>query len=154
MKILLVDDDVQFLDNLDAVLSGKEYRTVKFNDPVQALKAFEREEFDVVITDLQMPAMDGISVLKEVKKKRKNTYVFIMSGLPQVESALCAINHHAFAYFIKPLDSMRLLRTLAQIAEEITSEQKERKKLDNFKSHFSELKKSIRKLDRIAETFL
>ena len=68
-KILLVDDEVVFTSNMGKLLTNRGYKVTATNSGDEALQALEKENFDVVVLDLKMPGMDGLTTLKEIKKK-------------------------------------------------------------------------------------
>ena len=79
-KILLVDDEVIFTDNMILLLTSRGYRVTAVNNGESAIKCLEKEKFDVVVLDLKMPGMDGISTLKEIKKLGLFTETLMLTG--------------------------------------------------------------------------
>ena len=90
-KILLVDDEVVFTTNMSKLLTSRGYRVRAVNSGDNAIRALEEEKYDVVVLDLKMPGMDGITTLKEIKKLGLFTETLILTGHGSIDSALEAI---------------------------------------------------------------
>ncbi|MEJ2097278.1 MAG: response regulator, partial [Deltaproteobacteria bacterium] len=100
-KILLVDDEIVFTQNMSKLLSNRGYRVTSVNSGDNAIKALEKENFDVVVLDLKMPGMDGITTLKEIKKIDLFTDTLILTGHGSIDTALEAIKMGAYDYLTK-----------------------------------------------------
>jgi len=101
-KILLVDDEVIFAKNMSRLLDARGYRTLTVNSGAEAIRALENEAFDVVVLDLKMPGMDGLTTLKEIKKLGLFTQTLILTGHGSIDSALEAVKLGAYDYLTKP----------------------------------------------------
>jgi two-component system, OmpR family, response regulator len=102
-RLLLVDDDIPFTRNLVWLLSRRGYEVSAVNDGQSALRIAEEQEFDVIILDRKMPGIDGIATLKELKKKRPQVEVIILTGAASIESALDGVQLGAYDYATKPI---------------------------------------------------
>src|SRR5665647_1120775 len=101
-KILVVDDDeVVRLSYRRSLVSTRCNVEVAWNG-IEALQAMEQHPFDVILLDLRMPGMDGMSVLKTIKEKWPDSEVIIITGYPAVESAKEAVALGAYDYLAKP----------------------------------------------------
>jgi len=102
-KILVVDDDeVVRLSLLRSLRS--DHRNVEVaTDGNHAISAMERHPFDVVLLDLRLPGMDGMSVLAAIKKRWPHSEVVIITGYPTIETAVEAVRLGAFDYLTKPV---------------------------------------------------
>ena len=100
-RLLLVDDDIPFTRNLVWLLSRSGYEVSAVNDGQSALRIVEEQEFDVIILDRKMPGIDGIATLKELKKKRPQIEVIILTGAASVDSALDGVELGAYDYTVK-----------------------------------------------------
>jgi len=85
-KILLIDDEQSILDLLDILLRRKGYDVVVAGNGRDGLKVFRRERPDVVVVDLKMPGMDGLTVLQELRTLDAHTPVIILTGAGTPES--------------------------------------------------------------------
>ena len=103
-KILLVDDEAVFADNMSRLLTNRGYRVATANSGDSAISALEEESFDVVVLDLKMPGMDGITTLKEIKKLGLFTETLILTGHGAIDTALEATKLGAYDYLTKPCE--------------------------------------------------
>ena len=103
IKVLVVDDnEVVRLSHLRC-LQGECCNVALAWDGNEALRAMEKEPFDVVLLDLRMPGMDGMSVLKTIKQKWPESEVIVVTGYPTIETAKEAVRLGAFDYLAKPV---------------------------------------------------
>lgn len=109
-KILIVDDDLETLSFCREALAEEEYEIVTAPSAEQALSLAEEVEFDVVLTDIRMPGMDGIELLDTLKKKHPDQITVMFSGFGDVDVALEAMKAGAFDSLSKPLivDELKL----------------------------------------------
>ena len=103
-RVLLVDDEIVFTDNMSKLLTSRGYRVTAVNSGDSAIQALEKEDFDVVVLDLKMPGMDGITTLKEIKKLGLFTETLILTGHGSIDSAMEATNLGAYDYLPKPCE--------------------------------------------------
>jgi DNA-binding NtrC family response regulator len=103
-KILLVDDEVVFTQNMAKLLINRGYVVTAVNSGDAAIQALEEKDFDVVVLDLKMPGMDGITTLKEIKKLGLFTEMLILTGHGSIDTALEAIKLGAYDYLTKPCE--------------------------------------------------
>ena len=100
--ILVVDDERITLRNLQHILKKSGYQTVGTQSGKKALKLLDEHEFDVVLTDLKMPRVDGQTILKRVKKLYPETEVIMITGYASVDSAIQCMSSGAYTYIAKP----------------------------------------------------
>jgi DNA-binding NtrC family response regulator len=103
-KILLVDDEVVFTKNMSKLLINRGYIVTPVNSGDAAIRVMEENDFDVVVLDLKMPGMDGLTTLKEIKKLGLLTETLILTGHGSIDSALEAIKLGAYDYLTKPCE--------------------------------------------------
>ncbi|MBI4481742.1 MAG: response regulator [Acidobacteria bacterium] len=101
-RILLVDDEPSILMSVEGILVREGYTVQTASTGEEAIHHSHRDPFDLVLTDLRLPDMDGISVLTEVKKNPANPGIVIFTGYASLESAIEALRLGAFDYLIKP----------------------------------------------------
>jgi ATP-dependent Lon protease len=108
-RILIVDDEQIVLKNMSHFLGKDNYSVHTASTGSEALELFENIEFDVVLTDLKMEKMDGISLLEKIKKRHPDTQVIMLSGYATISSTVEAMKKGAFNYITKPfkLDDVR-----------------------------------------------
>ena len=117
-KVLIVDDDELIVESFERVF--EEYTTGfdidKTTDSKKALELIEKKNYDLVITDLVMPDVDGIQVLQKVKELQPDSEVILITAYSSTSSALDAMHFGAFDYITKPLDlselKMRITRAI------------------------------------------
>lgn len=114
-KILVVDDEKDYRDVLDMILKSKGYDVKTFARAADALKAMEQENFDLVISDLIMPEMDGVDLLQAIKNKYADVIVIIMTAFGTIENAVDAMKKGAFTYIIKGNNPEELLMEIENI---------------------------------------
>ncbi len=115
-KILVVDDEKDMLLLLKRIISGDtQHELVTEANPLKAVELFKKQSFDLVITDLKMPKMDGIKLLEEVKKIRATVSVIVMTAYGTIETAVEAIQKGAYDYITKPFQRQRILLTIDKV---------------------------------------
>lgn len=103
-KILFVDDEKVFTDNMSKLLDTRGYRTTAVNNGEDAINILKEDRFDVVVLDLKMPGMDGITTLREIKKLGLFTETLILTGHGSIDTAMEAIKLGAYDYLTKPCE--------------------------------------------------
>ncbi len=104
-KILIVDDEQSICDVLGISLRKEGYQVAAETSPRKGLERFRHEHFDVVLQDLKMPEMDGIELLRELKKFREDAVVIIMTAYSTWDRAVEAMRLGAYDYIRKPFDT-------------------------------------------------
>ncbi len=112
LKILLVDDETEFVDSLSERLGLRGMKTDVAYDGEQALKAVEKSAPDAMVLDLRMPGMDGIEVLEKVKKDYPNIRVIVLTGHGTDEDEAKALKLGASVFMKKPVDIDQLVKIL------------------------------------------
>ena len=115
LKILLVDDEKEFVESLSERLGLRDLKVDIAYDGEQALEAVKEEEPDFMILDLSMPGIDGLEVLRRVKKKYPDVQVVILTGHGSDKDEAEAKRLGAAAYLEKPLDIDPLVGTLHKV---------------------------------------
>ena len=91
IRVLIVDDETGVRNVLEQVLQEEGFQTVQASDGRQALALFEDNPFELVITDIVMPEMDGIELLQAIKQRSASTQVIIITSHASVETAVEAL---------------------------------------------------------------
>ena len=102
--ILVVDDDEFVCNSLKWLLLDEGYQVEVSVDGRSALQMLAKKDFDLVLTDLMMPEVDGLVVLKEVKRNSPTTAVIILTGYGTLEAAMSALKDGAYDFLTKPCD--------------------------------------------------
>ena len=116
-RILVVDDEAHVLLTLQAILQEDGYRVDVASDGNQAIEALRVSHYDLVLTDLKMPGVDGLSVLAEVQKSSPTTVTIMMTGYGSVGSAIEAIQFGAYEYLLKPMEVPELKQAVRRSLE-------------------------------------
>lgn len=109
LDLLLVDDDQRMRELLVETFSDRGYRISPAAGGAEALGSLREKNFDLVITDLQMPRHDGLAVLREARLRNPEIPVIMITGHGSVDSALEAMKQGAYDYIEKPFDPQKLL---------------------------------------------
>ncbi|MDE1888911.1 MAG: sigma-54-dependent Fis family transcriptional regulator [Planctomycetota bacterium] len=108
-KILVVDDEKLMRVSLEDKLMKEGYAVTSVTNAIEGLKISKTTNFDVVITDLRLPKMDGIDFLREIKKSSPDTVVIIMTAYGSIENAVTAMKEGAYDYVTKPFPMEELI---------------------------------------------
>lgn len=114
---MVVDDDPIALKNLRRILEKDGHSVSTFNNPMNALKKFEDRHFDLIITDLKMPYLDGISLLNKVKRLAPHVEVIVITGYADLDGAIKATKQGAFYYLEKPYTPEKVRDLVEQALE-------------------------------------
>ena len=139
--ILIVDDEKNYTLILSAVLQDEGFETLTANSGQEALETLAEFDVNLVITDMKMPVMDGIELLRHIKEKYPTVPVIMMTAYGTVEKAVEAMQLGAFNYITKPFDNARLviyvnkaleMHHMAQENTRLRSEVEARFRFDNI----------------------
>ncbi|MDD5154134.1 MAG: sigma-54 dependent transcriptional regulator [Thermodesulfobacteriota bacterium] len=111
-SILIVDDEKNYLIVLKELLSEENYEVVTAENAPQALEIFKESDFDLVLTDMKMPNMDGIELLENIRSVNSEIPVIVMTAYATVEKAVKAMKKGAFDYVTKPFQNEELKITV------------------------------------------
>src|SRR4030067_3229349 len=116
-KIFVVDDDLEMCRMLSDVLVGEGLSVRTTNESLEASKILKKEEFDVIITDLEMKGLKGLDLLEEAKRVAPTTPVIIITAFGTIESATQAMKMGAYDYITKPFQMDELILTVRKALE-------------------------------------
>ena len=117
IKILIVDDEVKFLDSIAQRLELRDFDVTKSTNGEEAVEIAKNEKFDLALLDLKMPGINGKEVLEILKKEHKFLEVIILTGHGSLDSAVECTKLGAFSYLPKPYELENLLEVLKQAYE-------------------------------------
>lgn len=134
-KLLIVDDEPDMLKLLGMIVRGKTpYETITTNNPVEALDLVKKGGYDLVITDLKMPGLDGVEMLEAVKKYDADIPVIIMTAYGTVETAEEALSKGAFDFISKPFRKEQILFTIEKALKWLRLQRENQKLKDQLNS--------------------
>ena len=108
-RTLVVDDEADVRLLLTREISDRGHEVVAVVDSAQAIEEMGREDFDVVLTDVKMPGMDGMALTEWIKRTRPDTNVIVMTGYVSIEGEATGVWLGAFDYLRKPFGEMDLV---------------------------------------------
>jgi two-component system, OmpR family, response regulator CpxR len=122
-KVLLVDDEREFVETLSERLMLREIGSAVVYDGTEALRVATEEEPDVIVLDLKMPGIDGVEVLKRLKKDHPEMEVIILTGHGSARDRETCMQLGAFAYLEKPVDIEQLSKVMQEAYDKIMASQ-------------------------------
>ena len=114
-RVLAVDDQRYFRELIEGLLTDEGYEVVTASSGEEALHVLEREDFDVVITDLVMPGIDGTQLVQRIKQSLPDQEIVMVTGVVDVKAAVAAMKEGATDYILKPFDRKALSTSLEKI---------------------------------------
>lgn len=130
-KILVIDDEVSILEVVKLGLEEYGFKVDVFSDPIEALNRFSESNYDAVLSDINMPEMSGLEVLRRCKKINPESVVILITAYSSIDSAIEAIRGGALDYIRKPfrmeeltlrlneaLDKIRIKKSLKNLREQ------------------------------------
>ncbi|NIA08546.1 MAG: response regulator [Nitrospiraceae bacterium] len=142
-KILIVDDEKIALKNLGHILKKQGFDITISQSGAKALQLLEEEEFDLLLTDLKMPKVDGLQVLTRARELYPDIEVIIMTGYASIDSAIEVMKAGAYQYIAKPYRANEIRKMVIKALE------KRHARMENRK--FKEKAKKIKRVNMIAE---
>jgi len=131
MCVLLADDEKTIQVTLGDALEDEGHDVTVAKDGLEARRCIEERTFDVVITDLKMPGMPGMEVLRLVKSRSPETEVIVMTGYGTIETAVDAMKSGAYEYILKPFPNETVVLLLERLAKQrlVVAENRELREL-------------------------
>ncbi|MCF6153786.1 MAG: response regulator [Candidatus Brocadia sp.] len=114
-RLLLIDDNKNTLDGLVKILKGDGYLVSGVLSGRDALKLLSEESFDIIITDMNMSGMSGLSLIHEVRKRNTPIAIVVVTGSKSVKTAIEAMKYGADDYLTKPVNVNELILVLKKI---------------------------------------
>ncbi|HEV3189596.1 MAG TPA: sigma-54 dependent transcriptional regulator [Polyangiaceae bacterium] len=111
-RILIIDDDRNMCDVLETELRRREFDVTSLTVPADAIALFEREDFGLVITDVNMAGMSGVELCKQLTARREDMPVIVITAFGNMETAVAAIRAGAYDFITKPFDTDELALTI------------------------------------------
>jgi len=113
-SLLVVDDEPDVLRSVVRLLRAQGYSVTSTNNGLEAARFVHGRSFDVIVSDIKMPGMDGIQLLREVREHDLHVPVVLVTGEPAVSTAVQALEYGAFHYLTKPVDPEALARAVGK----------------------------------------
>lgn len=143
-KILIVDDEVEMRIALETTLKREGYNLSLAENGEQALERLDEDKFDLVLTDVKMPKMNGIELLKNLKQQSPKTIAIMMTAYGDIDNAVETMKAGAFDYLLKPFSAEILVSTVNRaFLDEYSTKNESSKSLPEVKKIPSEERKII-----------
>ncbi len=117
MAVCVLDDELGMVEMLQESLRCLGFASIGTTDPQFALELIEKGRVRVVISDIKMPGLDGMQFLEQALHQDPGVYVILMTGYYSLDNAVAAIKRGAYDYIPKPVDRLRLKKSLEELAE-------------------------------------
>ncbi len=146
-SILVVDDESTFRSAVVDLLEDVGYACIGADSGEAALALLETQRYDIVFTDLRMPGIDGLTLLREIKKKDASITVVLITSHSSVDSTIKALRLGAYDYLIKPLEDIELiLAIINRISDKLSLEAEKKKLLEDLQEKNRALDESRKKI--------
>ena len=139
IRTVIVDDDRTIGDILKDLISKEHISVEVFNDSLEAVKSITREPVDVVITDLMMPRISGLEVLRQAKVMNPQVVVIIITGHGSLETAIEAIREGAYDYIKKPFKLQEMEIVFKNAVEKVNLIREKTQLLKELKEAYDQL---------------
>jgi DNA-binding NtrC family response regulator len=160
-RILIIEDDKRLREVLKKILDREGFDVEISGDGAGGITEIKQDFFDIVLTDLKMPGMDGIEVLKAIKKISPQTYVIIMTAYGTIDSAVEAMKNGAFDYITKPFKTEEILIVIQKALEDrdlrkkityLTEQVEQKYELDNIIGKCKAMQDVFEMIKRVSKT--
>ncbi len=151
-KILVIDDEERMCQSLVSILKDLGYQAKAVTQAQQALKEIEKNNYDLIVSDIKMPELDGFDILKLAKRLNQDALVIFMTAYASLESAIQAINLGAYDYLTKPLDFVDFRLTIQRALAKREVDQSQNLLLEELKDKNLELKRKVSELNALYQT--
>ncbi len=158
-RIMLIDNEVGLCRMMEAVLRDQSYRVKAYTNPVQAVADFTAGDFDLIVTDIKMPEMDGLEVLQHIRNRDPEIPVIMITAFATVEMSIQALRRGAYDMLTKPFEPDELLfrvknalshHELAEENRELKEELSGKFKFDNIIGTSSGIQSLLERVTKVA----
>ena len=149
--ILLIEDELQLRENLQILLQSAGYQVTTAANGEEGIQQIREQAFDLVITDLVMPGMDGFQVMDYLRGHCPETVMVAITGYVSTESAIQALRKGAYDYLTKPLDVDLVHSVVARALEKVRLQKDLQRSLEKIKAREAQLLKAHNELEQRVE---
>ena len=160
-KILLIDDSKEILETLSEYLRGEGYEVDTSSNGASGILMIEKKFYDIVLTDMMMPGVDGMEVLKYIKANSPESLCIVLTGYGTIKNAVEAIKSGAFDYLAKPvkLDEIQIAlqraiehRNLKRENINLRNQLKRKYRFENIIGDSESIGKVFETIEKVADT--
>ena len=144
-KLLIIDDERPILEMLEISLASEGYDVFTAESGKAGLEIFGRENPKLILTDIKMPGMDGVEVLKRIKEKDSEAEVIVITGHGDMDSAVAALRCGASDFLTKPIRDEALMLTLERAKQKISIAQQLKDYAENLEQTVEKRTRELRK---------
>lgn len=150
VKILCVDDEANILSALRRTLTSFGYNVITAKSGQEGLKTLQQEPVQLVISDMRMPGMDGVSFLEYVSVRWPDTVRVLLTGYSSLESTIDAVNRgHVYCYIAKPWDDDDLKVTVSQALSYYNVLMENKRLADKVRAQQDEMERQQREIEKL-----
>jgi len=149
-QVLLVDDEPGILRVLGISLADRGYRVLTAENGEEALRVFHEAHPEVILTDIKMPGMDGIELLKRIKAESPNTEVIMITGHGEMELAIQSLKYDASDFITKPINDEALDIALRRALEKLSYKKKLKEYTEDLEKLVEEKTRKLLEAERLA----
>jgi len=149
-QVLLVDDEPGILRVLGISLADRGYRVLTAESGEEALRVFHEARPEVILTDIKMPGMDGIELLKRIKAESPNTEVIMITGHGEMELAIQSLKYDASDFITKPINDETLDIALRRAIERLSYKKKLKEYTEDLEKLVEEKSRKLVEAERLA----
>ena len=149
-QVLLVDDEPGILKVLGISLADRGYRVMTAESGEEALRVFHEARPEVILTDIKMPGMDGIELLKRIKAESPNTEVIMITGHGEMELAIQSLKYDASDFITKPINDETLDIALRRAIERLSYKKKLKEYTEDLEKLVEEKSRKLVEAERLA----
>jgi DNA-binding NtrC family response regulator len=132
-SIIVIDDKKTILQILKFGFSENGYEVVTALNATEALHHIQERSFDFAIVDIHLPEMNGIALSDKIREASPDTLIVIMTGYPEIDSAVEALRHHAYDYLIKPFKFEQIYSIIERARGEIALRKENRDQIEQIR---------------------
>lgn len=148
-KILIVDDEERICRSLDSLLTKAGYQVQTATDGKKALQLYQQGHFDLLVSDIKLPGLDGIHLLEEIRKRDADAVVILMTAYASLDTAVAAINMGAYDYLVKPVEFTQLKLAVKRALEKRELELASKKLLEELQDKNQLLNRRVAEVDAL-----
>ncbi|PRY81356.1 response regulator transcription factor [Alkalibacterium olivapovliticus] len=137
-SVIIVDDEPAVREGMNYLIDWEKAGFCVIDSAengLEGLELIEKERPDLVITDIKMPGLNGLGMIKEAKKKESSSRFILLSGYSDFKYAQEAISYGAIDYLLKPIDENELLTVLKKVEQQLVEETRDKKNKKHFQSY-------------------
>lgn len=127
-RILIIDDDENICDSLSLILGARGYEVDVAHTGKEAVEKSDKYIYNLAVLDIRLPDIEGTKLLKQMRETTPRMVKIMLTGYPELQNAIDALNDGADVYFTKPVDPVKLIRA---IEEKLDDQEEDRNHIED-----------------------